>query len=93
MVDKSERVVALHDALIEQYASAYEPNRAEIEAYTDALREYTSAVVLAASQAMAEMLGLDADVSVLQLTDEQYRKLEASDMLDIYIDGKDGTDD
>ncbi len=92
MADIADRVTALHDLLIEQYA-AHTSDEQAITDYIDTLKQYTSTVVLAASQAMADMLGMDADVSVLQLTDEQYRKLEASDMLDIYVDGKDTVDD
>ena len=92
MADKAERVVALHDALIDAYDDNDLSKQAHFE-YIELLKQYTSAVALAATRAMAELLGIDADVSILNLTDEQYAKLEASDMLDVYIDGKDTTDD
>ena len=92
MADDKERVVALYDSLIEQYGHIA-TTQAEMDAYTDTLREYTSAVAVAASRAFAELLGVDTDVSMLELTDEQYTKLEASGMLGAYIDGKDRTDD
>jgi len=45
-------------------------------------------------RAFAELVGVDPDsVSMLDLTTEQYHKLEASGMLDVYITGKDRTDD
>jgi len=92
VADNTDRVVALHDKLIEEYA-AYTNSERAITEFTELLSEYTSACALAASQAFAELLGIDADVSMLQLTDEQYRKLEASGQLDAYIDGKDRLDD
>ena len=85
MADITERVVALHDALIYAYDHDDDTNE-ERDAYIDILKQYTSTVALAASQAFAELLGIDADVSMLQLTEEQYTKLEASGMLEDYID-------
>ena len=92
MADNVERVVGLHEQLIELYAAHTDSEQAITE-YIDTLKQYTSAVAVAASQAFAELLGIDADVSLLELTEEQRIKLEASDMLDTYIDGKDTTDD
>ena len=93
MPDIADRVIALHSELIRAYDHDDNTNE-ERDAYIDTLREYTSVVALAASQAFGELLGLDPDaMTVLDLTPEQYAKLEASGMLDAYIDGKDRTDD
>lgn len=100
MPDIADKVVALHDQLIYAYdhANAYDHDDAddneERDAYLDTLKQYTSTVALAASKAFAELVGIDSDnVEILQLTTEQYTKLEASGMLDVYIDGKEETDD
>lgn len=92
MADTSERVVALHDALIYAYDHD-DNNNEERDTFIDTLKQYTSTVALAASQSMLELLGVDADVRMLELTAEQYRKLEASGQLDAYIDGKEKLDD
>ena len=93
MPDIAEQVMALHSKLIHAYDHDDNTNE-ERDAYIDTLREYTSAVALAASRAFGELLGIDPDsMNVLDLTSEQYTKLEASGMLDAYIDGKDRTDD
>lgn len=92
MADITDRVMALHDALIYAYDHDSDDNE-ERDAYIDTLKQYTSAVALAASQSFAELLGIEDSVSMLELTEEQYAKLEASGMLATYIDGKDRTDD
>jgi len=91
MPDLADRVMALHSRLIDQYEDT---TTYDVDAFTDLLKEYTSVVALAASQAFGELLGIDPDtMTVLDLTTEQYTKLEASGMLGTYIDGKDRTDD
>jgi len=65
----------------------------ERDTYIDTLKAYTSTVALAATQAFADMMDIDVDMDMLDLTTEQYTKLEASGMLDLYITGKDTTDD
>jgi len=91
MPDATDKVMALYDSLIEQYTDT---TTYDADAFIDTLKEYTSAVAIAASHAFAELMGVDPDrVSVLDLTTEQWHKLEASGMLSTYIDGKDTTDD
>ena len=92
MSDISKRVAALHDALVEQYAGHTDSEQA-ITDYMDTLKQYTTCVALAASRVMAELLGVDADVRMFELTERQYRKLEESDTLSAYIEGRDGLDD
>ena len=93
MPDLTERVMALHAELIALYDTNDMSKQAHAH-YLDTLKAYTSAVALAASRAFGELLGIDPDsMTVLDLTGEQYTKLEASGMLDVYIDGKDRTDD
>ena len=93
MAEIRDRVVALHDALIYAYDHDDDSNE-DRDAYIDTLKQYTSAVALVATHAFAQLVGIPTDdIQMLELTDEQYRKLEASDMLDTYIDGKDSTDD
>lgn len=62
--------------------------------FTDTLMLYTNAIVLATTQATCTMLGVDTDdVRLLPISRETYKKLEASDMLAEYIDGKEELDD
>jgi hypothetical protein len=83
----------LHALLIEIYESG-DTSPSGQTLFTDTLSEYTSAIALATSQAICTMLGLDSDdVRLLDLTAEQYKKLEASDMLAEYMMGKDELDD
>ena len=93
MPDLTDRVMALHTELIRAYDHDDNTNE-ERDTYIDTLKEYTTVIALAASQAFGELLGIDPDtMTVLDLTPKQYAKLEASGMLDLYIDGKDRTDD
>ncbi len=93
MAEIRERVLGLHDALIHAYDHD-DADSEERDAYIDTLKQYTSAVALAATHAFAQLVGIPSgDIQLVDLTDAQYRKLEASDMLDVYIDGKDSTDD
>ncbi len=92
MDEMTGRVVALHDALIELYDSNDMSKQARTE-YSAMLKQYASTVALVATRALMELLGIDANVELLQLTAKQYGQLEASDMLDVYIDGKEDTDD
>ena len=92
VADIAERVVALHDALIEMYAGHTQDEQA-ITDFIDTLKQYTTCVALAASQSIAEMLGVDADVRMLELTERQYRRLEESGTLSDYIDGREKLDD
>jgi len=93
MPDVTEQVMALYESLIEAYDHDSDTNE-ERDTYIDTLTQYTHAVALAATHAFAELVGVDPDsVSMLDLTTEQYHKLEASGMLDVYITGKDRTDD
>ena len=92
MAGIAERVVAIHNALIEDYAGHTDSEQA-ITDFINTLKTYTTTVALAASQSMAEMLGIEADVRMLELTERQYHKLEESGMLDAYMEGKDRLDD
>ncbi len=92
MDEMTGRVVALHDQLIEMYDSNDMSKQARTE-YSAMLKQYASTVALVATRALMELLGIDANVELLQLTAKQYGQLEASDMLDVYIDGKEDTDD
>ena len=92
VADIAERVVALHDALIEQYAGHTQDEQA-ITDFIDTLKQYTSSVALAASQSIAEMLGIESDIRMLELTERQYRRLEESGTLSDYIDGREKLDD
>lgn len=95
-MDIADAVMALHELLIEQYMTTADSHatQAECDAFIDTLKQYTSAVAVAATHAFAELVGIDpARVTMLDLTTEQWHKLEASGMLDTYISGKDTTDD
>ena len=83
----------LQALLIELYVDNDTSQRAH-SLFIDTLRDYATAIALAASKATCSMLGMDDDsVQMLDLTARQYAKLEASDMLGIYIQGKEETDD
>lgn len=92
MADVHDRAVALRDDLIEQYDSTDMSKQARTH-YTDTLKLYASSVALVASQSIMDILGVEGDCRMLELTAEQYAQLEASDMLDAYIEGKEDTDD
>lgn len=89
----ADQVQALHTDLIAQYDSTDMSNQAH-DLFIDTLKEYTSIVALASTKAMCAMLGIPTDgIRLLDLTADQYAKLEASGMLSTYIEGKDDIDD
>jgi len=93
MPEVVDAVMALYESLMHAYDHDGNTNE-ERDAFIDTLAEYTHTVALAATHAFAELVGVDPDrVSMLNLTERQYHQLEASGMLDIYITGKDTTDD
>jgi len=92
-MDVPAHVVDLHDALIEQYA-AHDTSKQGQDDYAYALKQYTTAVVVASTEAVCDLLGIDMEnVQMLELTEAQYHKLEESGMLADYIEGRDGLDD
>ncbi len=92
MPDLADKIIELHAALIYAYDHDDDSNE-DRDAFIDTLKQYTSTIALAATQAFADMVDVDVDMALLDLTTEQYTKLEASGMLDLYITGKDTTDD
>ncbi len=92
MAVASEDIRALHDALIYAYDHDDLDNE-QRDTYIDTLKLYANTVALATARTLMEMLGIDANAELLALTARQYGQLEASDMLELYIDGKDDTDD
>ena len=92
-MDVPALVLDLHDALIYAYDHDDETNE-ERDAFIDTLNQYTTAVVAASTRAVCQLLGIDMEnVQMLELTEEQYHKLEESGMLDVYMEGRDGLDD
>ena len=92
-MDVPAHVVDLHDALIHAYDHDDETNE-ERDAFIDTLKQYTTAVVVASTEAVCDLLGIDMEnVQMLELTEAQYHKLEESGMLDVYLEGRDGLDD
>ncbi len=62
--------------------------------YEDTLMEYTLEVMKAATTVVLEGLDIeDTEVHVVRITERQRTALLASGMLDLYITGKDTTDD
>ncbi len=87
------RVSSLHDSLLEAYTDLTHDEQA-IEAYKVVLARYTSTTALATTLALCTMLGIDTDnIRLLDLTTEQYDKLEASGQLGAYIEGRGTLDD
>jgi hypothetical protein len=92
-MDGTRHVAELYRALIYAYEHDDETNE-EHDEYVDTLKAYTTAVVVATTQSVCHMLGVDMDdVQMLALTERQYHRLEESGMLDVYIDGKERLDD
>ncbi len=89
----ADQVQALHTHLIAQYDSTDTSKQAR-DLFIDTLKEYTSKVALASTMSLCDMLGIPTDgIRLLDLTAEQYAKLEASGQLGAYIDGKEELDD
>ena len=83
----------LHELLIALYEE-HDMSKQARTLFTNTLMEFTTAIVLATQQATCAMLGVDDDdVRLLPISRETYKKLEASDMLAEYIEGKEELDD
>ena len=92
-MDVPTTIPDLADALIYAYEHDDETNE-EHDAFVVLLKQYATAIVHASTRAVCSMLGVDVEsVHMLELTETQYRKLEESNMIDTYMDGKDETDD
>ncbi len=92
-MDVPAHIADLHDALIYAYDHDDETNE-ERDEYIATLKQYTTAVVVSATEAVCDLLGIDMEnVQMLELTEAQYHKLEESGMLGAYIEGRDGLDD
>ena len=62
--------------------------------YEEYLMEYTLEIMKAATAVLMDALDLDpADVKIVDITEHQRHALLASGCLDLYIAGKDTTDD
>jgi len=93
MTDTAYGIEELHDLLIAAY-DAHDTSEQARSLFTDTLTQLTTAIVLATTRATCAMLGMDVDdVQLLGISAETYKKLEASDMLDEYIKGKEELDD
>lgn len=92
-MDVPTNVADLHDLLLKLYVDGADTIE-EYDTYVDMLKLYTTAVMRASTEAVCELMGIDPDrVAMLELTEAQYHRLVESDMIDVYIDGKDETDD
>lgn len=93
MDDLAHRITTLHASLVAQYSST-DSSTIAYDAFIDSLKQYTSAIALASTHAMAALLGIPTDdIRMLELTSEQYKALVDSGMLEAYIDGKEELDD
>lgn len=93
MGDPRTQIIQLHDQVIEQYNSTDHSDQA-YKQFIDTLKQYATAITLATTHATCSLLGLDVDsVRLLDLTDDQYRRLMESGMMDTYLEGKDEPDD
>ncbi len=93
MTEPPYGIEQLHDLLVALYDD--DDTSPQVRTlFIDTLMQFTNAIVLATTQATCNMLGIDTDdVRLLPISRETYKKLEASDMLAEYIDGKEETDD
>ncbi len=92
-MDVPTNVADLHDVLLKQYDTNDMSKQAHAE-YVDTLKHYTTAVMVASTEAVCQLLGIDSDrIHMLELTESQYHRLEESNMISTYMDGKDEMDD
>ena len=93
MAEPPYGIEELHELLIAMYDDNDMSKQARTM-FANTLMEFTTAIVLATQQATCAMLGVDEDdVRLLPISRATYKKLEASNMLAEYIDGKEELDD